>query len=82
MILSKATIENIAADKYSILPIVVPDAQEQYKIYNYIRLKSEQAERAVGFQLQLIEKLKKYKATLINSAVTGKIKITPDMVEG
>lgn len=32
------------------------------------------------FNLQ-IEKLKEYKTTLINSAVTGKIKITPEMVE-
>ncbi|WP_306687291.1 MULTISPECIES: restriction endonuclease subunit S [Vibrio] len=32
------------------------------------------------FNLQ-IEKLKEYKTSLINSAVTGKIKITPEMVE-
>jgi len=36
---------------------------------------------AIGLLERQIEKLKEYKTTLINSAVTGKIKITPEMVE-
>ena len=35
----------------------------------------------ISLQKAQIEKLKEYKTTLINSAVTGKIRITPDMVE-
>ncbi|MCG0494763.1 restriction endonuclease subunit S, partial [Enterobacter hormaechei] len=30
---------------------------------------------------QQIEKIKEYKTTLINSVVTGKIKISPEMVK-
>ena len=40
----------------------------------------ERAARVEGSVETGIEKLKEYKTTLINSAVTGKIKVTPEMV--
>lgn len=39
------------------------------------------AESSIDLIKNQIEKLKEYKTSLINSAVTGKIKITPEMVE-
>jgi type I restriction enzyme S subunit len=39
------------------------------------------SDEGIELLLAQIEKLKEYKTTLINSAVTGKIKITPEMVE-
>ena len=68
----------ISKDNFFSLKIVMPSFQEQkaiscaiqnieYKIFNAISLKEQE-----------IEKLKEYKATLINSAVTGKIKVYND----
>lgn len=44
-----------------------------------MRKKSEELDKVINIQYQQIEKLKEYKTTLINSAVTGKIKVTPEM---
>lgn len=53
----------------------VPSLSEQKKIINYIESASTKIEKAINLQRAQIEKLKEYKATLIDSAVTGKIKI-------
>jgi type I restriction enzyme S subunit len=53
----------------------VPPINEQTKIVEYIKIKSVNYDKAIDMQKQQIEKLKEYKATLINSAVTGKIKV-------
>ncbi|MBA1094888.1 restriction endonuclease subunit S, partial [Escherichia coli] len=54
---------------------------EQIEIVNYINNQVEVTESSIDLIKNKIEKLKEYKTTLINSAVTGKIKITPEMVE-
>ena len=60
--------------------MTVPPINEQdtlvYNLNNYLAL-FMQAEGMLSIQ---IEKLKECKTTLINSAVTGKIKIIPDMI--
>lgn len=56
-------------------------ADEMNKIVDYLDSDTAAHEAAISIQYQQIEKLKEYKTTLINSAVTGKIKITPEMVE-
>ena len=48
---------------------------EQIKISEYLEIQSEKIATAISLKEQEIEKLKEYKATLINSAVTGKIKV-------
>ncbi len=55
--------------------IIYPPKQEQIKIANFLDTKTEQIDRAIELQLQQIAKLKEYKATLIDSAVTGKVRI-------
>jgi len=55
------------------LPIVA--LEEQREIAGYINSQSSKIETAITLQQKQIEKLKEYKATLINSAVTGKIKV-------
>jgi type I restriction enzyme S subunit len=75
----KATIENIGADKYSILPVIVPPIKEQFQILEKFNLDNQKFTTAISLKEQEIEKLKEYKATLINSAVTGKIKVTNDV---
>jgi type I restriction enzyme S subunit len=41
----------------------------------YLKATTSKIATAISFKEQEIEKLKEYKATLINSAVTGKIKV-------
>ena len=74
----KSTIENIGADKYSVLPVVIPSIKEQIQILEKYRSDNERISIAISLKEQEIEKLKEYKATLINSAVTGKIKVYND----
>lgn len=62
--------------------ICVPTApfEEKIKIIEFITKESERSDKAISVYLSQIEKLKEYKTTLIDSAVTGKIKITADMI--
>ncbi len=62
------------ADLFSI-HVAVPPIQEQLNILNYIETYTSKITDATLLKEQEIEKLKEYKATLINSAVTGKIKV-------
>ncbi len=57
--------------------IAVPIASEdeQVEILKYIDLESEKYENAIKIQQRQIKKLKEYKTIVINSAVTGKIKV-------
>lgn len=58
-----------------------PSYEEQNEIIGFLNDQTGKIDLAVNSQVEQIAKLKEYKATLINSAVTGKIRITPDMVE-
>ncbi|HDY7830302.1 TPA: restriction endonuclease subunit S [Vibrio vulnificus] len=62
------------------VPVAPP--QEQREILNHIDIKGKEIDQAISIEQMQIDKLKEYKTSLINSAVTGKIKITPEMVEG
>jgi|TARA_R110001583_G_scaffold178457_5_gene334363 type I restriction enzyme S subunit len=58
------------------LPVLLPSLDEQEFIYNYLECETGKIEDAIDLQVQQIKKLKEYKTTLINSAVTGKIKVS------
>lgn len=58
-----------------------PSYEEQNKIIIFLDEQLSKIESVITTEAQQIQKLKEYKATLINSAVTGKIKITPEMAE-
>lgn len=75
LIFNKATIENIGANKYSELRVLTPPINEQTTIVSHIETQSAKIDKAIKLQEQQIEKLKELKSTLIDSAVTGKIKI-------
>jgi type I restriction enzyme S subunit len=53
----------------------VPSDEEQRKIVAFIEESKRKLNVLIQYQERQIEKLKEYKATLINSAVTGKIKV-------
>jgi len=55
--------------------IAIPSFIEQLEILNYLELELKKYDQAITLQQTQIEKLKEYKATLIDSAVTGKIKV-------
>lgn len=57
------------------LTVVQCKAVEQKQIVEYIESNNAKIATAISLKEQEIEKLKEYKATLINSAVTGKIKV-------
>ena len=57
------------------MEIGYPSRNEQDEIVTHIEKQSFKIDEAVELQKQQIEKLKEYKTTLINSAVTGKIKV-------
>jgi type I restriction enzyme S subunit len=67
-------------DSFKQLLTVVPPKDEQLKIIDQIQKLSESTEQTINLFQNQITKLKEYKTTLINSAVTGKIRITPEMV--
>jgi type I restriction enzyme S subunit len=57
------------------IEIAIPTRKEQESIVLHINNYTEVIDSAISLKEQEIEKLKEYKATLINSAVTGKIKV-------
>lgn len=74
-------LQNLSNQNFYMIKTIRPPEKEQVEICKYIEKISSEINIAIGgIELQ-IEKLKEYKTTLINSAVTGKIKITPEMVE-
>lgn len=62
-------------NEFKQLMTVVPPIEEQATIITHIETQSAKIEQAIAIQQQQIDKLKEYKATLINSAVTGKIRV-------
>ena len=53
----------------------IPPYSDQVAIVDFIRLTTGAADKAISINQDEIEKLKEYKTTLINAAVTGKIKV-------
>ena len=62
-------------DKFGVVYVPYPSKDEQTAIISYIEEESAKIDKAIDLQQQQIDRLKEYKATLINSAVTGKIKV-------
>jgi type I restriction enzyme S subunit len=58
------------------LSLTIPPIEEQGEVGLHIKSKSIKIDEIIDLQHTQIEKLKEYKATLIDSAVTGKIKIS------
>ncbi len=74
-ITNKVSIGHLTKDKLINLKCLCPPLSEQTAIVSFIESKSAKIDRAISLQTQQIEGLKEYKSTLIDSAVTGKIKI-------
>lgn len=57
------------------LKVAIPSIDEQHAIVAHIEAQSEKIDRAVALQAAQVGKLQEYKATLIDSAVRGRIKV-------
>jgi type I restriction enzyme S subunit len=55
--------------------VVHPEQSEQKEIAEYIETASAKIETAIGLKVQEIEKLQEFKSSLINSVVTGKVRV-------
>ncbi len=71
-----STMENLNSSILSTVPILIPSITEQIIISKHIETATQKIDKAIGLKEQEIEKLKEYKASLINSVVTGKVKVT------
>lgn len=69
---SQATIQNIGADKYSNLPIVIPSLITQQQVINYLDSKCSEIDALLQNYEDQIATLEEYKKSLIYEYVTGK----------
>lgn len=65
----------ITGTKVMNYPIPTPPGNEQKEIAHHIKTQSTRMDKAMAQQQQQIEKLKEYKAVLVDSAVRGKVKV-------
>jgi len=72
-IFNKATIENIGADKYSILKIPIPPIEEQKQIVSHIKTETATIDTAIAKAEREIELIREYKEAMVSEAVMGKI---------
>lgn len=70
-----STALGIKASKLSELKLICPPIKEQNEVVTHLETISTKIDRAIKHHEKQIEKLKEYKAVLIDSAVTGKIKV-------
>ncbi|MBX7154590.1 MAG: restriction endonuclease subunit S [Candidatus Kapaibacterium sp.] len=68
-------LQNLSNQNFYDVKSIVPPIEEQNSIVDYSSEIEEKTQKVIKFQLTQIEKLKELKSTLIDSAVTGKIKV-------
>ncbi len=66
---------SLSQDLLKKMPVLLPPLEEQEQIGLFIDTANSKINSSISLKEREIEKLKEYKATLINSAVTGKIKV-------
>ena len=66
---------SLSQDLLKKMPVLLPPIEEQKEIAFYLDNLTSKISTALSLKAQEIEKLKEYKASLINGAVTGKIKV-------
>lgn len=71
-IFDKATIENIGADKYAVLKVIVPPIEEQIQIIAFVQNESSEINLAISKAQREINSIKEYREALITDLVTGK----------
>lgn len=67
---------NIKQDFVLSMPILIPHIREQKEIIKRFEDVTQKIDQAISIKEREIEKLKEYKASLINDVVLGKVKVT------
>ena len=70
-----ATVLHLYQNDFNNFDIPLPPLEEQKEIVDYLEKKINKIDKAIELQQKEIEKLKSFKASLIDSVVTGKIKV-------
>jgi len=65
---------NLNVDRIGGITVCLPPKAEQNVIMEYVQMANEKTDRAIGVKESQITALREYKTSLINAAVTGKIK--------
>ena len=66
---------DLSKDRMKMIPFIIPSIKEQNEILEYIESASHKIDTAISLKTHEIEKLKEYKSSLINSVVTGKVRV-------
>ena len=75
LICNKATIPHFTKEKFEDLICILPPKDEQEKIVEYIENKIPKIDKLLNLEQEYIKSLKEYKASIIDSVVTGKVKV-------
>ncbi len=67
--------QNLSFIDFKRLDIILPPKDEQLQIVEYIETQITKIDKAIELQQNYISKLKEYKASLIDSVVTGKVRV-------
>jgi type I restriction enzyme S subunit len=73
--ISGAAQPKLTKEKLMNVEIPIPPISEQYYISLFVKNQSQKIDTAIELQQKQIEKLKEYRMSLIDSVVTGKVKI-------
>lgn len=74
-VFSQATIQNIGADKYSLLLMTIPPIPEQARIAAYLDSKCAEVDTLIAEKQHAAEIMQQYKRALIYEYVTGKKRV-------
>ena len=61
----QATIQNIGADRYNILHVVLGSIEEQQEIVNYLEIKCAEIDKLITDKTHLLEEMESYKKSVI-----------------
>ena len=70
-----STINQLTVGNLNSISVPIPPEKERLEISKYLKNSRKKIDSLVNIQEEQIQKLKEYKASLINNAVTGKIKV-------
>ncbi|MBD3808172.1 MAG: restriction endonuclease subunit S, partial [Epsilonproteobacteria bacterium] len=70
-----STINQLTIGNLNSFELPIPPKNEQLQIVEYIENQTTKIDTAIELQQNYIDKLKEYKASLIDSVVTGKVRV-------
>lgn len=73
--LTGISVPHISAEQIEDFCAPIPPVEEQQRILDFLNAETAKYDEGISITQKQIEKLKEYKTTLINSAVSGKIKV-------